>query len=40
MGTYVVYAVNKRIVTAVAHCQPVATEEYDIDITKPKNKRF
>lgn len=36
-STHVVYSINKRIVTAVAHCQPVATKEYDVDVTKPKN---
>lgn len=35
-GTHVVYSIDERIVTAVAHCQPVATEKYDVYETKPK----
>lgn len=35
-STYVVYSVDKWVVAAVAHCQPVTTEEYDVYVTKPK----
>lgn len=35
--THVVYSIDKRIVTAVAHRQPVATEKHDVDVSKPKN---
>lgn len=35
--THVVYSIDKWIVTTVAHCEPVTTEEYNVDITKPKN---
>lgn len=35
-STYIVYSIDKRVVTAIAHCQPVTTEEDDIDIMKPK----
>lgn len=34
--THVVYSVDERVVTAVAHCQPVTAEKYNINITKPK----
>lgn len=36
ISTHVVYSIDERVVTAVAHCQPVATEEHDVDVTKPK----
>jgi len=35
-STYVVYSVDKWVITAVAHCQPITTEEYDVYVTKPK----
>jgi len=35
-GTYVVYSIDKWVVTAVAHCQPVTTKEHDVYVTEPK----
>lgn len=40
VGTHVVYPVDKRVVTAVAHRQPVATEEHDVDVTEPRTTGF
>ena len=31
--TYTEYPINYRIIATVAHCQPMAAEEYDVDIT-------
>lgn len=36
-STYIVYSIDKWIITAVAHRQPIAAEEYDVDIMKPKS---
>lgn len=30
--TYVVYGINKWIVTAIAHGKPIETEPYDVDV--------
>lgn len=32
MFTYIVYSVDERIVTRVAHCKPVCREPDDVDI--------
>lgn len=37
--THVVYAVDERVVTAVAHCQPIATEPNDIYVSVPAKTR-
>ena len=37
--TYIVNAIDERIVTAVAHSKPVATEPDDVDVTVPANRQ-
>lgn len=39
-STHVVYSVDERIITAVAHCQPIAKEKYDVYVTKSKIKKI
>lgn len=33
--TYVVNSINKWIVARITHCQPIAAEEYNVDIAIP-----
>lgn len=37
--TYVVNGINKWIVTAVAHGEPVETEPYDVNVRVPKKNK-
>lgn len=38
--THVVYGIDKWIVTAITHSEPVETEPYDVDIRIPESKHI
>lgn len=39
-STHIVYSIDERIVTAVAHSQPIAKEKYDVYVMKSKIKKI
>lgn len=39
-ATHIVYSVNERIVTTVAHREPVTAEEYYVDVSVPVDKKW
>jgi hypothetical protein len=37
--TYIVDSINEWIAAAIAHCQPITAEPYDVDVLVPIMKR-